>query len=174
MEARSGKVTRQVEIPSRTTLASAPTIESLVKPGTFATEGENLRVRFRDLELRPAIDRKAVTKAVIETMPESLRNLNGKQIVVSGFMRPSFELTDIQQFTLREDQSPMNFGPYPEPDRLIFVQLQTGEVTDYLEQKAFDVSGTFRIEAVAVTEQSSENEQIAALYFLDNAHILPR
>ncbi len=145
-------------------------VEILIKEKTFKPEGpaKNLRVSFDDLDLLKVINMKPVTKDCIEKMPQWLKDLNGKQVVVRGFMKPAFMSEGIEGFVFVRDSSQCCFGPNPTVHDMIYVRLKLDETTDYIELRPFDVSGTFRIELL------ESDDSIAGLYFLDNAQVLTR
>lgn len=160
-----------VPTPAAATPIEAPhKVEILIKEKTFKPEGpaKNLRVSFDDLDLLKVINMKPVTKDCIEKMPQWLKDLNGKQVVVRGFMKPAFMSEGIESFVFVRDSSQCCFGPNPTVHDMIYVRLKLDETTDYIELRPFDVSGTFRIELL------ESDDSIAGLYFLDNAQVLTR
>ena len=165
-----------VTVATPTVIASAPVneeprkVEILIKEKTFRPEGtaKNLRVSFDDLDLLKVINMKPVTKDCIEKMPQWLKDLNGKQIVIRGFMKPAFMSEGIEGFVFVRDSSQCCFGPNPTVHDMIYVRLKPDEFTDYIELRPFDVAGTFRIELLEA------DDSIAGLYFLDNAEVLTR
>ena len=145
-------------------------VEILIKDKSFKPEGpaKNLRVSFDDLDLLKVINMKPVTRDCIEQMPQWLKDLNGKQIVIRGFMKPAFMSEGIESFVFVRDSSQCCFGPNPTVHDMLYVRLKLDETTDYIELRPFDVSGTFRIELL------ESDDSIAGLYFLDNAQVLTR
>lgn len=145
-------------------------VEILIKERTFHPEKphQSLRVSFDDLDLLKAINMKPVTKDCVEKMPQWLRDLDGKQIVIRGFMKPLEYMTDIEGFVFVRDSSMCCFGPNPSVHDMIYVRLNPDELTDYIDLRPFDVSGTFRI------EMSNEGKKVIGLYYLDDARVQTR
>lgn len=145
-------------------------VEILIKERNFHPEKphQSLRVSFDDLDLLKVINMKPVTKDCIEKMPQWLRDLDGKQIVIRGFMKPLEYMTDIESFLFVRDSSLCCFGSNPLIHDMIYVKLNPEELTNYIELRPFDVSGTFRIELL------EDSDRLLGLYFLDNARVLTR
>ncbi len=145
-------------------------MEILIKERNFHPEKphQSLRVSFDDLDLLKVINMKPVTKDCIEKMPQWLRDLDGKQIVIRGFMKPLEYMTDIESFLFVRDSSLCCFGSNPLIHDMIYVKLNPEELTNYIELRPFDVSGTFRIELL------EDSDRLLGLYFLDNARVLTR
>ncbi|MSR59028.1 MAG: hypothetical protein EXS05_15525 [Planctomycetaceae bacterium] len=135
----------------------------------FVAEGPQgaLRIEFDDLDLTKLIQMKPITADCINRMPAWLRNLNDKTIRIGGYMRPSVVATGISQFLLVRELNLMSFGPAPKIDRMIYVTLEPGTTTDYIELKSFDVVGTFRIEILTI-----DDGLLYGLYHLDDAAIV--
>lgn len=153
--------------------AAAPleTPAPLVKDRTFALEGPDgaLRVGFDDLDLLKLLKMEPVTADCVEKMPGWLRGLNGKKVRIRGFMKPGLLLENIPQFMFVRDTGLCCFGPKGKIYDMIAVTLKPGVTTEYIELRAFDVVGTFRIEVLQL-----DDGMIFGLYYLEDAVIVQK
>jgi hypothetical protein len=160
--------------PVTSAIAAAPTgprtIELLVPQKDFKIEGKppGLRVSYDDLDLLKVLNMEPVPDDATEHFPHWLRDLNGKQIRIRGFMYPTFEASGIEQFVLARDNQICCFGRDPKVYDLIAVQLESGRTTDYIPNRPFDVVGTFRIEMLA------ERGKPLGLYWLEGARVIDK
>jgi hypothetical protein len=125
-----------------------PRVVTLLIPDKkFKSEGsENaLRVSFDDFDLLKVLNMDPVTEDAPSRMPKWLKDLDGKQIRVRGFMFPPFEDTNIRGFTLARDNQICCFGRNPLVYDLVDVFMRKGESTDYIQNRPFDVIGVFHI-----------------------------
>uniref|UniRef100_A0A7C2K0D5 DUF3299 domain-containing protein n=1 Tax=Schlesneria paludicola TaxID=360056 RepID=A0A7C2K0D5_9PLAN len=151
--------------------ATAPrTIELLVPQREFKLEGKpaGLRVSYDDLDLLKILNMDPVPADATDHFPGWLKDLNGKQVRIRGFMYPTFESSGIEQFVLARDNQICCFGRDPKVYDLIAVQLAPGRTTDYIPNRPFDVVGTFRIEMLA------ERGKPLGLYWLEDAQVIDR
>jgi hypothetical protein len=139
------------------------------RPRTFAVEGPEgaLRVNFDDLDLFKLLKMDPVTSDCIERMPEWLTGLEGKQIRIRGFMKPSSVSEGLPQFLLVRSTDMCCFGPKGKVYHMIAVILKPPTTTSYIELKPFDVVGKFHIEKVELDPGT-----VFLLYHLEDAAII--
>ena len=149
--------------------AANPATEDPARPRTFVAEGPNdaLRIGFDDLDLMKLINMEPVTSDCVEKMPGWLRDLNGKQVRIRGYMKPSGLAEGIPEFVFVRSTDLCCFGPKGKVYHLIAVKLKAGTTTDYIELKPFDVAGKFRIEKIEL-----DDGLIFLLYHIDDATII--
>ncbi len=164
---------------SRATEAAAPpaapalsvrSIELLVPTKEFRAEGPQgaLRVSYDDLDLLKVLNMEPVAADAASHFPNWLSRLDGQPIRIRGFMYPTFESSGIESFVLARDNQICCFGRDPKVYDLIQVSMKSGNTTDYIPNRPFDVVGTFRIEMLA------EGGKPMGLYWLDDARVLTR
>ncbi|MGQ0633835.1 MAG: hypothetical protein ACT4QC_04435 [Planctomycetaceae bacterium] len=161
--------------PTVSSVAASPLAEPAAPPAKhrkFAAEGPDgaLRVGFDDLDLLKVLRMDPVTPDCVEKMPEWLRGLDGKQVRIRGFMKPSMMVDHIPQFMLVRDTGLCCFGPKGKIYDMIVVTLNPGTTTDYIELRPFDVVGKFRIELETLEDEGQV--LIHQLYCLDDAQII--
>jgi hypothetical protein len=101
-----------------------------------------------------------------EYFPEWLASLDGKQIRIRGWMYPTFVSEGLTSFTLARDNGICCFQRMPKIYDVIFVKLDVGQSSRYIEQRPFDVEGTFRI------DNESDGSELPRLYKIENARVL--
>jgi hypothetical protein len=121
----------------------------LVPERTFRLEGRPraLRVTYDDLDLLRVLnmgDPLPSKETVLEMMPGWLKELDGKTVRLRGFMYPAYE-QELSAFILTRDTGVCCFGPNPKVYYLVGVKLKEGTRTRYIENRPFDVVGTFHI-----------------------------
>ncbi len=149
-------------------------ITVLVPKKEFRPEGPNkaLRVDFNDIDIELVLNTKKLTADIPKQMPEWLNKLNGQRVRLRGYMHPgsALQTEGIKRFVLCRDTSACCFGPNPTIYYLIETTMKSGTSASYIENKAFDVEGIFRIEPI-VLEGTTE---IDRFYFLDDAQIIKK
>lgn len=146
-------------------------VRVLIPTKSFRPEGREraLRVVFDDLDLLKVLNMEPVTPDAVGLMPDWLRALNGKTIRLRGFMYPPSFPDGITQFLLARDNQICCFGRNPKPYDIVAVKMKDEVSTHYIENRPFDVIGTFRIE-----EQAFEDIETFSLYRLDDAIVIER
>lgn len=141
----------------------------LVKERDF-TKGPDgtLRVSYDDIDLLKVLNMDPVTPDAVQMMPSWLRNLDGKRIRIRGFMYPTFIESGITEFVLARDNEICCFGRDPKIYDLIHVLLREGQSTKYIQNRPFDVVGTFRIEPLI------EGGKYFGLYRLEDAQVIDK
>lgn len=149
-------------------------ITVLVPKKDFKTEGKNkaLRVSYDDIDIEKVLNTKTLTLDIPKKMPEWQRKLDGQRIRLRGYMHPAsaFQESGIKRFVLCRDTSACCFGPNPTVYYLVEVTMKSGTSTNYLENKAMDVEGVFRIEPHEL--EGSKEKDIDHFYYLDDAQVV--
>lgn len=143
-------------------------IELLVPNKRFRRERgtDAFRVSYDDIDLLKILNMDPVPPNARDYFPQWLNDLDGKQIRIRGFMYPVHVATGITSFTLARDNQICCFQRMPKVYDVILVKLAEGESTDYIDQRAFDVEGTFHIDA------TPDEIELPRLYRIDNARVL--
>jgi hypothetical protein len=145
-------------------------IELLVTQRDFTTEGPEgaLRVSFDDLDLLKVLNMEPVPEDAVRHFPGWLKGLDGQRIRLRGFMYPTFESTGITQFVLARDNQICCFGRNPKVYDLVSIDMRPGKTTDYIQNRPFDVVGTFRIDLLA------EGGKPLGLYWIEDAVVISK
>ncbi|MEZ6125440.1 MAG: hypothetical protein R3C49_20015 [Planctomycetaceae bacterium] len=143
-------------------------IKLLVPTKSFRPEGEDdvLRVSYDDIDLLKILNMEPVPPDADRHFPDWLRQLDGQRIRIRGFMYPTFKATGLTGFTLARDNGICCFVRQPKVYDVIAIKLAKGETTHYIDNKPFDVEGTFRIVPEA------DDTELFQLYRIENAHVL--
>lgn len=143
-------------------------IQLLVPEREFKTEGPQnaLRVSYDDLDLLKVLNMEPVPEDAVKHFPSWLKALDGRKVRVRGFMYPTFQATGIDQFVLARDNQICCFGRNPKVYDLVSVQMKERETTDYIQNRPFDVIGTFRIDLIA------EGGKPMGLYWLEDSIVI--
>ncbi len=150
------------------TAAEPREIKLLIPERDFKVEGpdEALRVSFDDIDLLKILNMEPVIPDAPELMPEWLKGLDGKRIRVRGYMYPPFQDTGLEAFILARDNQICCFGRDPKVYDLVRVLMREDVTTDYIENRPFDVVGTFKI--------GDDASIPGKLYTLDDAVVISR
>ncbi|MEO1996775.1 MAG: hypothetical protein ABGZ17_16035 [Planctomycetaceae bacterium] len=145
-------------------------VKILIAERVFQTEGpqKSLRVTYDDIDLLKVLNMEPVTPNAAELMPDWLRNLNNRRILIRGFMYPTFKETGLQAFILARDNQICCFGRDPKIYDLVRIALRKGVTSDYIQGRPFDVEGTFRI------QPESDDGELYRLYTIDDAVVIDR
>jgi hypothetical protein len=154
--------------------ASAPPVtprkpEVLIKDKQFKTDETHqaLRVSYDDIDLLKVLNMEPVTPEALTLMPDWLKSLDGKRIVLRGYMIPEFSETELPGFAIARDLELCCFGRDPKPYDVFQVKMARGTTTDYIHQRPFDVVGVFHI------SQDPET-WIDGMYSIDDAKVIQR
>ncbi|MBC7965126.1 MAG: hypothetical protein H7Z17_04290 [Fuerstia sp.] len=147
---------------------SANKIELLIPEKSFRRERgtEAVRISYDDIDLLKILNMEPVPANAAEYFPEWLSALNGKQIRIRGWMYPTFVSEGLTSFTLARDNGICCFQRMPKIYDVIFVKLEEGQSSRYIDQRPFDVEGTFRI------DNESDGSELPRLYKIENARVL--
>jgi hypothetical protein len=146
-------------------------IELLIPEKLFKTEKGALKVTFDDLDLLKVLGIEngvPVPSEAVDKMPQWMKGLEGQRIRIQGFMYPQFSDTGIPRFVFTRDTGVCCFGPNPTLYYLIDVRMKEGTTADYIENRRFEVVGTFRI------QPSGDGKTLDELYRIDDAEIKTR
>ena len=149
--------------------AKSPTkIQLLIPEKSFRRERgtDAVRIGYDDIDLLKILNMEPVPPNAAEYFPEWLASLNGKQIRIRGWMYPTYISEGLLSFTLARDNGICCFQRMPKIYDVIFVKLKEGQSTKYIDQRPFDVEGTFRI------DNESDGSELARLYKIENARVL--
>jgi hypothetical protein len=161
--------------PDDNTPAPASTAE-VVSPDAplavhhFMVEGPEraLRINFSDLDLLTLANVEVVTPDVANSLPDSVKGLDGQIVRLRGYMKTTAIDTGIGQFLFVRSTDMCCFGPKGRVDHLASVILKAGTTTDFIDLQLFDVQGRFRIEVGDV------DGVVTRMYHLDDAAIIQR
>ena len=147
---------------------SANKIELLIPEKSFRRERgtDAVRISYDDIDLLKILNMEPVPPNASEYFPEWLASLNGKRIRIRGWMYPTFVSEGLTSFTLARDNGICCFQRMPKIYDVIFVKLDAGQSTSYIDQRPFDVEGTFRI------DDESDGSELPRLYKIENARVL--
>ena len=143
-------------------------IELLIPEKSFRRERgtEAVRISYDDIDLLKILNMEPVPPNAAEYFPNWLAGLNGKQIRIRGWMYPTFVSEGLTSFTLARDNGICCFQRMPKIYDVIFVKLEEGHSSRYIDQRPFDVEGTFRI------DNESDGSERPRLYKIENARVL--
>ena len=143
-------------------------IELLIPEKSFRRERgtDAVRISYDDIDLLKILNMEPVPPNAAEYFPDWLSSLNGKQIRIRGWMYPTYVSEGLPSFTLARDNGICCFQRMPKIYDVIFVKLEEGQSSDYIEQRPFDVEGTFRI------DNESDGFELPRLYKIENARVL--
>ena len=146
-------------------------VRILIPTKTFRPEGKEraLRVSFDDLDLLKVLNMEPITPDAVDQMPDWLKGLEGQTIRLRGFMYPPSFPDGITRFLLARDNQICCFGRNPKAYDIVAVTLREDAPTHYIENRPFDVLGTFHIE-----QQTFDDIESGTLYRLDNAQVFER
>ena len=85
----------------------------------------------------------------LKGMPKRVKDLDGKKVLMTGFMLPIDEVQNIKEFLLVQSLWSCCYGQPPDINGIVRVVMPKGRTTDYF----FDplkVIGTFKVEATVI------------------------
>jgi hypothetical protein len=85
----------------------------------------------------------------LKGMPKRVKELDGKKVLMTGFMLPIDEVQNIKEFLLVKSLWSCCYGQPPDIDGIVRVVMPKGKTTDYF----FDplkIVGTFKVEATVM------------------------
>jgi len=157
--------------PGASNDAPPPEYKALVKEKKLQKEGDGaLRLTYDDLDLEKILNMKKAVASAPKLMPEWMHDLDGKKVRLRGFMLPTFEQDGIGRFILCRDTGACCFGPNPTIYYLVEVTMKPGTTTGYIDNRPFDVEGTFKIDLQSIPETG----EVYKLYELRDAAIIKR
>lgn len=158
------------ETPAPASTAEAVSPDAPLAVHQFMVEGPEraLRINFSDLDLLKLADVEVITPGVADSLPDSVRGLDGQIVRLRGYMKPTMIATGISGFLFVRSTDMCCFEPMGRADHLALVVLKAGTTTDYIDLRPFDVQGRFRIEVGVV------DGFVSRVYHLDDAVIIQR
>jgi len=155
---------------SVTAVLAARRIELLIPENSFRVEGpeDARRVSYDDIDLLKILNMEPVPVDAESHFPDWLRELDGRRIVIRGFMYPTFVESGITSFVLARDNDICCFGRNPKLYDVFAVVLRDGQTTDYIEGHPFDVAGVFHIDPIP------DGDELYQLYRIDDAVVIDR
>jgi hypothetical protein len=124
-----------------------------------------LRIPFADLRIAGVERNREIVKDDLKQLTAKQSSLDGKRIVIRGFMFPAFEKKDLKTFALTNRQF---LGAPIRLDQAIAVTMSPNRTTDYIQSDPFDVQGTFRIKP----ETAPDSVELINLYMIENAVVI--
>lgn len=125
------------------------------------TTGDKLDLTFDDLkfdiEIGQAFER--------ELLSEEVKAFDGKEITISGYMRPSFKAAGLKGFIFVRDDKECCFGPQAAIYDCVRVKLNKGTDTNYLV-RPFKIRGDFYLK-----EREGPDGTIWSIFNMKNAKI---
>jgi hypothetical protein len=115
-------------------------LSQLIKDGKI--KGLDKVVTFDELTSWPYEDG-------LKGMPKRVKELDGKKVLMTGFMLPIDEVQNIKEFLLVQSLWSCCFGTPPDIHGIVRVVMPKGKTTDYF----FDplkIIGTFKVEATVI------------------------
>ena len=128
-------------------------------------DGNRVRVGFDDLDLLKVLNAEPVPPDVIDHLPDWLAGLDGKPVSLRGFMYPTYA-DPVKSFVLARDNQICCFGRNPKPYDLVSVKLAAGNESAYIQNRPFDVVGTFHLDPI------HDGESWLRLYRIDDARVV--
>ena len=125
-----------------------------------------VRISYDDIDLLKVLNMEPVPPNAVDYFPEWLSALDGKRIRIRGWMFPTFVSEGLTSFTLARDNGICCFVRKPKIYDVIFVKLEKGQSSNYIDQRPFDVEGTFRI------DNEGDGSELPRLYKIEDARVL--
>ncbi|SFI00472.1 hypothetical protein [Planctomicrobium piriforme] len=147
-------------------------IKLLVPTRDFVAEGSEhaLRVTYDDLDLLKVLNMDPVPPNAAEYFPDWLKNLDGKRVVLRGWMYPPSRQDGIASFMFVRDNGLCCFGSKPKIYDKVAVKMRPGTTTHYIQGRPFDVIATLTI----APEIEGDDETLWWMYFLDDAVVVEK
>jgi len=145
-------------------------IKLLIPEKEFFTEGseKSLRITFDDIDLLKVLNMEPVPEDAADHFPDWLKNLNGKKVILRGWMFPPARPDGISRFMFVRDNGICCFGRAPKIYDKLGVTLRNGVTTRYIQNRPFDVIGTLLIEP----EIDPADDGASWIYFLEDAVVI--
>ena len=162
-----GFVTPAAEPADAAAADAGPRELKLLKPlHSFPPVGDGtVRASFDDLDLLKVLNAEPVPADVVDHFPDWLSELEGKEVTLRGFMYPTYA-DPVRAFILARDNQICCFGRNPKPYDLVTVRLAEGAESRYIQNRPFDVVGTFHI------DPQRDGDDWLRLYRIDGARVV--
>lgn len=120
-------------------------VKLLIPERDFQKEGGAYRITYDDLDLLKILNMEPVTAEAPRLLPDWLKELDGERVRIRGFMSPAFRSTGLRGFAMGRDNKACCFPGRAKIYDLFPVVLKKGTTTNYIQNRPFDVVGTFQI-----------------------------
>ncbi len=163
-----------------TVLAEPREIKLLVKEKEFSKESKHdaWRVTFDDIDLLKILNMEPVPLNAEDYLPKWLTALQGQKIILRGWMFPPDQSDGIRRFMFVRDNQICCFGRKAKVYDKLWVKLQKGETSKYIQGRPFDLVGTFKIETWIEDERDEKTgefvETLGLLYHIEDATIISK
>ena len=135
-----------------------------------------LRMTYDDLDLLKILNMEPVPLDAEKYLPSWLTELEGKEVVIRGWMYPTDRATGLKGFIFVRDNQVCCFGPNAKAYDKMTVRLKKGSTVDYVQGRPIDVVGTFHIESWIEDERDLRTgefiEKLNMLYHLEDAVVV--
>lgn len=157
-----------VALDAVTTPLPARKLELLIPEKTFKVEGPEgaLRVSFDDVDLLKVLNADPVPLDIEQHLPAWLSGLNGKTVRIRGWMFPPPIEKELPAFMFVRDNNICCFGRKALIYDKFGVRMRSGETTDYIQGRPFDVVGRMRVSS------RIDDGELVWLYMIDDAVVL--
>lgn len=158
-------------LPDFTKVDEPREIKLLIPEKELSVEGpENLiRISFDDIDLLKVLNMEPVPPNAVDYFPEWLKSLDGKRVILRGWMFPPGRTEKISKFMFVRDNGICCFQRKPKVYDKLGVTMREGHTTNYIEGRPFDVVATLRLAPDVI-----EGNELFWLYFLDDAVVLDK
>lgn len=153
-------------------------IKLLVKERDFFKEPKTdaWRVTYNDLDLLKVLNMEPVPLNAQDYLPEWLTALDGKKVILRGWMFPPLQTDGLKGFIFVRDNQVCCFGPNAKAYDKLTVRLKKGNTTSYIQGRPFDVIGTFKLDAWIEDERDMRTgkfiEKLGMLYHIEDAVVV--
>lgn len=157
-----------VALAEPTTSPFARQLELLIPEKTFTAEGPDgaLRVSFDDVDLLKVLNADPVPLDVEQHLPAWLSGLNGKTVRIRGWMFPPPIERELPAFMFVRDNNICCFGRKALVYDKFGVRMRSGETTDYIQGRPFDVVGRMLV------RPRVEDGELIWLYMIEDAVVV--
>ncbi len=153
-------------------------IKLLVKDREFPKESatDAWRVSYNDLDLLKILNMEPVPLNAQDYLPEWLTALEGKKVILRGWMFPPLQPDGLKGFIFVRDNQVCCFGPNAKAYDKLTVRLKKGNTTSYIQGRPFDVVGTFKLDSWIEDERDMRTgkfiEKLGMLYHIEDAVVI--
>ena len=171
-ESKDGVPIRSIPNASLAMVAEAERMSR--DPFQFETtpDGNYLKINFKALSSFP-LDAGAASSPEVESdppLPEKIRDLHGKRVMIVGFMVPlevDFRTQNVRLFAISQNMAFCCYGVTPGLNELVIVEMKPGRTSAYYDNVPIAVFGDF-----SVGKQADAN-RMASLYRLAADEVMP-
>lgn len=152
----------------------------LVEEREFSKERDSdaWRASYDDLDLLKILNMEPVPLNAVDYLPHWLTQLEGKRVILRGWMFPPDRSEGIKGFIFVRDNQVCCFGPNAKAYDKLTVRLKSGTTSKFIQGRPFDVVGTFKIDPWIEDERDLKTgefiEKVGMLYHLEDAEIVDK